>query len=336
MKIGLETESMHLWFQNQRMDILGFIDFAHELKCDGVMINIIKDFGLDEEWGCLGSDEPSHLQKIKQKLDEYGMYCEIDAKGFEYAKFEKIVEVCKALDAKIIRSYVPLTDITKKVKSASDGAYDDSKIDAYFNKDEFLESSEKIKALIPLLEQNDLKLAIENHEYQTSEDLLDLLKLIKHPNIGFLYDFGNSMMAYEDPIKACKNMAPYTFSTHCKDHIVFHEEGVDYVCGVPLGEGNVEIKHSIEILKSHGLGHLNVEQCFPYCATFKRKEGTGGVYKLGEGVFKLEEKLFEELKAVQYYYPQEVSEEALEKLLKLQREGCIKSVKYLREIVDSL
>lgn len=336
MKIGLETESMHLWFQNQKMDILDFIDFANELKCDGVMINIIKDYGLDEEWGCLGSNEASHLQKIKQKLDEYGMYCEIDAKGFELEKFKKIAEVAKSLGAKVIRSYVPLTDPTKKIKKASEGAYDDSKIDAHFDKEDFLLASEKIKALIPILESYDLKLAIENHEYQTSSDLLDLLSLVKHPNIGFLYDFGNSMMAYEDPIKACENMAPYTFSTHCKDHIVFFEDDIEYVCGVPLGEGNIDIEASIQILKSHGLGHLNVEQCFPYCATFKREKGCGGVHSTGEGAFKLEKPLFDELKAMQYYYPQEVSSQSLDKLLKLQKEGCQRSVKYLQELVANL
>lgn len=31
MKIGLETESMYLWFQNGRMDIFSYIDFAEEL-----------------------------------------------------------------------------------------------------------------------------------------------------------------------------------------------------------------------------------------------------------------------------------------------------------------
>lgn len=61
------------------------------------------------------------------------------------------------------------------------------------------------------------------------------------------------MMAYEDPIKACKDMAKYTFSTHYKDHIVFIEEGVEYVCGVPLGEGNLDIKTCVEILKKKDL-----------------------------------------------------------------------------------
>ncbi|HEF6461883.1 TPA: hypothetical protein SBC44_000070 [Campylobacter jejuni] len=127
------------------------------------------------------------------------------------------------------------------------------------------------------------------------------------------------MMAYEDPIKACKDMAKYTFSTHCKDCIVFIEEGVEYVCGVPLGEGNLDIKTCVEILKKEGLDRINVEQCYPYCATFKREKGTGGVKELGKGAFKIEKSLFEDLKAMQYYYPQEVSQECLERLLKLQK-----------------
>ncbi|XUP89102.1 hypothetical protein B6658_005355 [Campylobacter coli] len=58
------------------------------------------------------------------------MYCEIDSKGFDKDKFEKIAKVSQLLGVKIIRSYVPLTDKNKKVKNASDGAYDDSKITA--------------------------------------------------------------------------------------------------------------------------------------------------------------------------------------------------------------
>ncbi|MCW1882007.1 hypothetical protein OL856_02180 [Campylobacter coli] len=50
------------------------------------------------------------------------MYCEIDSKGFDKDKFEKIAKVSQLLGVKIIRSYVPLTDKNKKVKNASDGA----------------------------------------------------------------------------------------------------------------------------------------------------------------------------------------------------------------------
>lgn len=332
MKLGLESESMHLWLQNHRMDVFSFIDFAHEIGLDGVVINIIKDFGLDEHWGVLQSDDEKHLKKIKEKLDKYNMYCEIDSKGFEKEKFKKIARVAKILGVKIIRSYVPLTNNNKVVKKASDGAFDDSKITAKFNKEDFLKASDDIKNIIPILEEFNLKLAIENHEYQTSSELNELLELINHKNIGFLFDFGNSMMAYEEPVKACQNMAKNVISTHLKDHIVFKEDNELYVCGVPVGEGNINIKRCIEILKENGLKHLNIEQCYPYCATFKREIGTGGVSKM-DGAFEIKKPLFNDLKAMQYYYPQEVSKEALEKLLILQKQGVINSVKYLKSII---
>lgn len=63
IKLGLDTESLHLWFQNKRMDIFGFIEKAHELGFDGVMINILKDYNLDPEWGTLMSNDPGTLKK---------------------------------------------------------------------------------------------------------------------------------------------------------------------------------------------------------------------------------------------------------------------------------
>ena len=332
MQLGLETESMHLWFQNARMDIFSFIELAHSLNLDGVVINIIKDYGLNPNWGCLGSNEEEHLRKVRGLLDKYNMYCEIDSKGFELGKFEQIARVARILDACIIRSYVPLSG--KKTSSlASKGAFDDSKIDGDFDKADFLSSAEQIKALLPLLEANNLRLAIENHEYQTSEDLLELLSLVGSERVGFLFDFGNSMMAYEEPVKACYNMASKVISTHCKDHVIMKEEDAFYVCGVPIGQGFVDVKACIDILKAKGLGRINIEMCFPYCSSFKRKKGTGGVSELGQGAFRVRDPLFAGLSAMQYYYPQEVSEEALNRLLKVQLEGVKSSVEHVRGLI---
>ena len=333
MKLGLETESMHLWFQNNKMDIFSYIDFAKNLGFDGIVINIIKDYGLDENWGTLQTNDISHLKKIKKKLDEYNMYCEIDAKGFEVNKFKQICEVAKVLDVNIVRSYFPITKKLQNIAKGSEGAYDDSKITADFNKDEFLNSSNEIKKLIPMLKENGITLAIENHEYQTSKELVELINLVNDENVKLLFDFGNSMMAYEEPLEACLNMAPYVVSTHCKDHIVFKEDDIEYVCGVPIGEGNIDIKSCIKILKQHGLKHLNIEQCYPYCSTFKRDLGTGGVNSLDNGAFKIEQPLFDGLKAMQYYYPHEVSNDWLNKLLELQKIGVIKSLNHLKTLL---
>ena len=69
LKLGLETESLHLLLQHKRMDIFGFIEKAHELGLDGVQINVIKDYNLDENWGALESNSDEHLEKIKNLLN---------------------------------------------------------------------------------------------------------------------------------------------------------------------------------------------------------------------------------------------------------------------------
>ena len=43
-----------------------------------------------------------------------------------------------------------------------------------------------------------------------------MIKKIDSKWVGFLFDFGNSMMAWEEPVKAAENMAPYTYTTHLK------------------------------------------------------------------------------------------------------------------------
>ena len=92
LKLGLETESLHLWLQHKRMDIFGFIEKAHELGLDGVQINVIKDYGLDEKWGALESASDEHLNKIKELLRKYGMYIELDMRNLDY---DRLVEAIR-------------------------------------------------------------------------------------------------------------------------------------------------------------------------------------------------------------------------------------------------
>ncbi|MDA1467599.1 sugar phosphate isomerase/epimerase [Brachyspira hyodysenteriae] len=42
---------------------------------------------------------------------------------------------------------------------------------------------------------------LENHEYETSKELVWVVEKLSSPWIGLLFDFGNSMMAWEDQLK---------------------------------------------------------------------------------------------------------------------------------------
>lgn len=338
LKIGLESESLHLFFQNKRMDIFEFVEVANKLGVDGVQINIVKDYNLDEKWGALGSNSKEHLDKLKTLIDKYNMFVEIDMRDLDYDRMEEVIEVANKLGADVIRSYVPVIPIIKNTNSGSEGAHDFAKIRGDFNMNSYQVGYEKIIKLIPLLEKNRIKLALENHEYETSDELVELIKRINSQWVGFLFDFGNSMMAWEEPIRAAENMAPYTYSTHFKDHIIIPEPNDEYgyvVCGVPAGKGNIDLKSVFNIMmRKSSLTRINVEMCYPYCAQFKRRPGIGGVFELGEGTFKIEKPLYDYniIKPLEYYYPQEVSNDLLEKMLTDQMKGVKESIDYLKKL----
>ncbi len=308
MKIGLETESYHLLFQNGRMDIFDFIKKTAELGLDGVMINIIKDKNLDPNWGTLGSNEPSHLEKVKNEIQKYGLFVEIDARGTEPERLKNIIEVAHKIGADTIRTYVSCGGNLQE---------------------EMEQAPNNIKEILPLLKKYRIKLAIENHEYETADEIIDMIKRINSPWVGVTCDTGNGMMAWEEPITTVKKLAPYTFTTHFKDHIVI-KDGDEYkVCGAAVGYGNMEVEECFKILvEETTLTRINIEMCHPYVATFKKKKGAGGVLELGEGAFKIENTPIDVsvVKPSEYYYP---PEEVLEKMIEYQKSEVEKSAKFV-------
>lgn len=339
IKIGLDTESLHLWFQNKKMDIFGFIETAHEFGLDGVMINLIKDYNLNPEWGTLDNIQPQHLKKVRELLQKYNMYAELATKGLEYEHLLKVIKVADAIGADIIRTYIPITlNCGEERNSGGEGKYDLGKVRLDFDPIVFDQAVISLKNIIPVLKKYRIRLALENHEYETSEELVHVMEQVNSPWIGLHYDFGNAMMVWEEPAKAARNMAPYTITTHFKDHIVIPcpEDKYGYVvCGVPTGEGNIDLRECLDImLENSPIARLNVEMCYPYCAQFKRSKGMGGVSDVGEGCFQVEAPLYDldKVKPGQYYYPHEVSNELLEELLAKQMAGARRSAEYAKEL----
>jgi len=343
IKLGLDTESLHLWLQNRQMDVFGFIEAAHEMGMDGVMINLIHDFNLDPQWGALGSDDPEHLRKVRELLQKYNMYIELATRGLGYDHLRKIVQVADALGADIIRTYIPITlNAAADRETGGDGKYDLGKVRLDFDPAVFDDAVVSLKAIVPVLKQYRVRIALENHEYETADELVEVIRKVDSPWIGLHYDFGNSMMAWEEPVEAARKMAPYTFTTHFKDHIVIPcpEDKYGYVvCGVPAGQGNIDLRECLKVmLEGSTLQRLNIEMCYPYCAQFKRSPGAGGVSKVGEGCFRVEPPLYppKTIAPSQYYYPQEVSEALLEELLVKQKEGAARSAAYARKLCEEL
>jgi len=319
MKIGLDTESCHLLFHNGLIDIFGFIRKTAELELDGAMINIIGGMDGDNEeyihpkWGCLGSSDPEHLKKVREELRKYGLYAEVAMRGIDPEALGEAVEVTHKIGADLLRTYCCF------------GKY---------NQETLKKAPDNFKKIVPLLKKYRIKFAIENHEEETADEIIEIIKKVDSPWVGSHCDIGNSMMAWEEPAVAVNKLAPYALTSHFKDHIII-KDGDEYkICGVPLGEGNIDIDECFRILfEKSTLTRINVEQTYPFLSVFKREKGTGGVYDVGEGAFKVEKPIFDfdEHNPSDYYYP---PEEHLEKWIEEQKRGLEESIKYIKQIRD--
>ncbi|MGE7588577.1 sugar phosphate isomerase/epimerase family protein [Peribacillus sp. NPDC101480] len=312
MKIGLETESYHLQFITGRMDIFGFIRKTAELGLDGVMINIVPWPGLSG-WGTLESFEPEYLERVRKEIQKYGFFAEIDTNGSDPEHLKEVIKAAHRMGADVIRTYTCL------------GEYDPERLK---------KAPGDIKKIVPLLEKYRIKLAVENHEEELTNEVIQIINEVNSPWVSAHCDVGNGMMAWEDPVEAVRKLAPYAFTTHFKDHIIIHD-GEDYrVCGVPVGTGNIDTEECFKILvEKSTLTRINVEMCFPYAVNFKRELGAGGVFAVGEGAFKVEQPPYDlsVIKPLDYYYP---PKELLEQMIEDQEKGTVQSVKYTLALRD--
>ncbi|MEG2433075.1 MAG: hypothetical protein RSB25_15645, partial [Acinetobacter sp.] len=147
-------------------------------------------------------------------------------------------------------------------------------------------------------------------------------------------DIGNGMMAWEEPVDTVRKLAPYAYSTHFKDHIVALNGDELVICGVPIGEGSIDIDTCFKTLvDGSAVTRINIETCFPYASRFARPKGTGGVNEI-KGTFAVKPAPFDKTKItpLEYYYPGKISQALLHELMEAQ-ERCVQvSVQTLKNL----
>lgn len=329
MKLGLETESYHLYFQHGKMDIFSFITKVKSLGLDGVQINIIPDLNLHKRFGTLKSNDKSYLKEIKDHLKQNNLYVQIDSRWLEYDLLKQDLEITKALGANILRTYL--------------------KVDKIFNPLKDIDIAvKKILKIVPLLKEYDIKLALENHEWESSENLLEIISKVSCEFVGVLFDVGNSMMVRQDPLDSLKHLLPHIFSVHFKDHIVtLSHKNEPVISGVPIGLGSIQIEEIYKKLAlKTNLDCINIETCYPYSSTIKDYESQSFRLKHGsmkqsdftkdgfkfEGVFKIKPNPIKDICPMQYYYPHKVSQKHLESLMQAQEQCVRHSVEVMKSL----
>jgi len=276
MKFGIETETVHLWFQNKRIDVFGFLEKAAEFGYDGVVLNIIEKKNQTEGLGAIGKDDPEHLARVRDMLRQKNLYVELDTRGTDFQHLCHVLDIAELLGAQQIRTFI-----------MGGGSYSHGNLGGAFSKEDLAHGIEDLKQIVPELAKRRIRLAVENHELETSSDLKWMLEEIHSPWVGILYDPGNYMNAWEDPVHAAEVLCPYIFGTHMKDNVVCMDGEEAVITGARPGSGSIDLQQVVNILmRDSQIQRMNIEICCPYTSVFQRPAGTGGASAF-EGTFQI-------------------------------------------------
>ena len=264
MLLGLETFSYHRWFGAGRMDVFGFIERCAELELDGVQLNVN-----GPNLGHFGGDDPGRVREIRQLAESLGLFVEIDSRGTDPEHLARMLRLCDAVGADVLRTYASCGGNLAR---------------------ELAEAPDHLRQVLPVCADLGVRIAVENHEYETSDDVLGIVRAVDSEWVGTHVDTGNSMMVWECPLEAVAALAPLAVTSHFKDHVVVMQGGEPLVVGVTLGTGSTDCAECYRILKEESpLDRVVIEVCYGYSAPFRCPPEQGGRARLGEGAFRLAE-----------------------------------------------
>ena len=261
----LHTFSLRFHFHYQPgYDVFSFIDRALADGFTGVNIS-----ANGPAYRHLGNTSPEFFARVRERLEETGLLCDIDTSGTAPAHLATLLEVARALGARQLRTYTRHRGTPR----------------------EMLERTTRdLLAAAPLAREARVRILLENHEEFTGAQVAHIVARVDHPWVGALYDYGNSMMLLEDPLEALEAMASHVRSAHLKDHVMLAPEDdlKDQlaVLGVPIGQGNLPLAETTRRLLKAGLDRILFENVWAYRAP------VGAAYlkaqhraQLGIGVF---------------------------------------------------
>jgi sugar phosphate isomerase/epimerase len=104
---------------------------------------------------------------------------------------------------------------------------------------------------VPILEQEKVPLALENHKDWVLEEFLALLKKFSSPWLGVCLDTGNNISLLDDPHELVNALAPFAVSTHLKDMDYEPEPDGFLLSEVPFGEGRLDLRAMIDTIRRH-------------------------------------------------------------------------------------
>jgi sugar phosphate isomerase/epimerase len=257
MKVGLDTFCYQISLAAGTYDIFKLIDRMNLLGIEGLQININGANGR-----FLGADpgNKAHVNRVREALEKKGFFVEVGGRKTNPDMLGWQLRLCSDLGADVLRTAVELKD-----------SIEDTRANALRD----------LGNVLPLARELGIRIALENHEDLTAEELASIVEELDDEHVGVCLDTGNGMCIYEDPMETAARLAPHAISTHIKDQRLVRVDEKVYSVGVRLGSGDVDLPRVIEVVKKRsGLDRLLIQDTTGYSAPM---DPFGRGLKPGEG-----------------------------------------------------
>ena len=255
MKVGIDSYCYHRFFGEvypeqppppRQMSVEDFLARAQELGVDGVSL----------ESCFLPSLDLGYLRELKAALDEYGferVYAWGHPDGLQGGRSE---EGLRDMIASLARAEA----IGARVMRVVGGTWAEGR-EAHAPQLQRL--AQMFRQATEVAKDHDVRMAVENHNDFTADELLRLLETVNSPYLGINFDTGNFVRLLDDPVEAARTLGQYVYATHIKD--VWPQKRVSprawyFFSSAPVGQGLIDIARVIQILNDAGYaGMLTVE-----------------------------------------------------------------------------
>lgn len=180
--------------------------------------------------------EKRNFEYYFELLKSYNLDTVVALENFEIKYIKKLIIASKKYDLKMIR--------IKMSNNFGGNRYKQK--DFYILKKKFIKKLQKIKNII---NKTNLKIAIENHQDLSSQDLIKIIRDLKCKNLGLTWDIGNSLATCETPDQFFDNTKNYIFNAHCKNYKIILSNNGFFLKRAKINEGSINIKKYIKFFK---------------------------------------------------------------------------------------
>ncbi len=171
-------------------------------------------------------------QRLLSSASESGIRLELGARGLRPSHLKRYLKLATDCRSPFLRFVIDDRDFTPGLPEIRD----------------------IIKDALPLLKQNRIVLAIENHDRFEARHLAKIIESTDADWVGICLDTANSLGAGEGIKEVTSILGPYTVNLHIKDFQVTrlpHQMGFS-VTGRPAGAGQIPIQWLLERLAGYG------------------------------------------------------------------------------------